>query len=549
MPPKLTRSKKSKEESAFSQPSLFDIHLYRQRLHKRSNSSLNLSDNFSQNSQNLEETDGLRARWPSKDKATDITAFHLYDKGEHELSITHALTSIPSAKIDQHIISEKALENQYTPQRFNYFSTDLQVRSADTFSSLFKENEPMERLFRVDNNNSITWWLDCRDVTKHEMKMFCHAFHLSRFTGNDIKNGTPLEKVEFHERYYFLCLRSFLAEPEKPGYLEPALVYLVVFQTGVISFHIRNDGLKHCESVRRRILELFLVSREAADRISPDWICYAIIHDILKALTAVIEDIEERTYLIGQNVFDVGLRAYYDNGLLNAPSKDEEQKSKSCYTTLLHKIGAALIDVMRLEKILQNKKEVLETVLRQCQWRGENANDFIQPRKEISPYMKELLGNVDMQIQALKTQQQYLTRLYNSYLAQLQVAAIYSSESMNSILSKITVFGAVFLPLSSITGFWGMSITVPGSESHSLAWFFGLLIGLTVLVMIGGVLTNCWINLIKNEHTKILNTTENLRVISRSQRKEEKAESETSETSGSEYEQILTPVNSAGYFV
>jgi magnesium transporter len=67
-----------------------------------------------------------------------------------------------------------------------------------------------------------------------------------------------------------------------------------------------------------------------------------------------------------------------------------------------------------------------------------------------------------------------LSRSHANYLAQLSVDSIMTNNRSNKVLGKITTIGTILVPLNLVTGLWGMNVPVPGRETASLAWFFGI---------------------------------------------------------------------------
>lgn len=60
------------------------------------------------------------------------------------------------------------------------------------------------------------------------------------------------------------------------------------------------------------------------------------------------------------------------------------------------------------------------------------------------------------------------------------------AERTNDVLGKLTVLGTIVLPMSLITGLWGMNVRVPGERAADgdLRWFWGI----TGSLVVGGLL-------------------------------------------------------------
>src|SRR5271156_7228043 len=76
--------------------------------------------------------------------------------------------------------------------------------------------------------------------------------------------------------------------------------------------------------------------------------------------------------------------------------------------------------------------------------------------------------------QNLSTFEKILSRSHGNYLAYLSVDSMQANNRINSLLGKLTLFTVIIVPMNVVTGLWGMNVPVPGRETESLAWFFGI---------------------------------------------------------------------------
>jgi magnesium transporter len=54
------------------------------------------------------------------------------------------------------------------------------------------------------------------------------------------------------------------------------------------------------------------------------------------------------------------------------------------------------------------------------------------------------------------------------------------AEKTNDVLGKLTVLGTIVLPMSFVTGLFGMNVEVPGQFVEGVTWFWALTGGLCV---------------------------------------------------------------------
>jgi magnesium transporter len=146
------------------------------------------------------------------------------------------------------------------------------------------------------------------------------------------------EKCELFRNYYFICFRSFDADPQSDTYLEPISVFTIVMREGIISFHHRPTS--HARNVLRRIQQLtnYVV-------ISPDWINYALIDDITDAFAPLIGNLQLEVDSIDELVLIL---------------KESEQSD------MLRRIGYARKKVMTAMRLLGAKADVMRGLIKRC---------------------------------------------------------------------------------------------------------------------------------------------------------------------------------------
>ncbi|KAF9977102.1 putative ubiquinone biosynthesis monooxygenase [Actinomortierella ambigua] len=98
---------------------------------------------------------------------------------------------------------------------------------------------------------------------------------------------------------------------------------------------------------------------------------------------------------------------------------------------------------------------------------------------EMLLYLGDILDHVLTMLQSLGSYEKILDRSHSNYLAQISLEINQLSNRTNHIMGKLTFFASLIVPMTLISGLWGMNITVPGQPvgdaPTSLDWFFGLL--------------------------------------------------------------------------
>ncbi|KAF2457154.1 cora family metal ion transporter-like protein [Lineolata rhizophorae] len=386
-------------------------------------------------------------------------ACSVVDEKDPELAAKHAdlIDALDRAKS-----SGDPAPAESTPTMWTFFSADMNnCVFSDTIGGLLMEGETFRDLFELpDQENgeqqpvrgsSAAWWLDLLNPSEDDITAVCRAFGVHPLTREDICTQETREKVELFKRYYFVCFRSFNQDSRTSDeYMEPINVYAVVFRDGLLTFTFCPSP--HAANVRKRVGRL----RDYVS-MSSDWICYALIDDIVDAFQPAIREIEQETDLIEDNVF-------------TARAEDSRQ--------ILRQIGDCRKKVMSLMRLIGGKADVIKGFSKRCNTEYEQA-----PRSHIGVYLSDVQDHVVTMMTNLQHFEKMLSRSHSNYLAQISVDNLAQGNSVNETLGKVTVLATILVPLNLICGLFGMNVNVPGGGAGGLGWFFGIL-GVIVMFVI-----------------------------------------------------------------
>jgi magnesium transporter len=340
---------------------------------------------------------------------------------------------------EKQVISPETYLNRWT-----FFSSELDdtIHAAE-LGGLLMPGERFRDLFELRYGaDSGVWWLDMVNPTEEEVSAICKAFGVHPLTREDITIQEPREKVELFHQYYFVCFRSFFqADKESEDYLEPVNFYAVVFKEGLLTFTFTDSP--HTLNVRKRIGRL----RDYIN-LNSDWICYALIDDIVDSFAPVLRGIEQETDAIEDQVF-------------TARIEDSRE--------ILRAIGECRKKVMQLIRLLGGKADVIKGFAKRC-----NESYSVAPRGDVGLYLSDIQDHVVTMMSNLGHFEKMLSRSHSNYLAQISVDQVIQGNQANITLGKVTVIATILVPLNLICGLFGMNVKVPGQDG-SLGWFFGIL--------------------------------------------------------------------------
>ncbi|KAH7157324.1 hypothetical protein B0J13DRAFT_649790 [Dactylonectria estremocensis] len=340
------------------------------------------------------------------------------------------------------------------PNRFSFFSSSLEsTLHAAEFGDLISPGEDARSLFSFPKGDSNgVWWLNVNNPTGEEVRTICMAFGIHPLTIEDIRTQESHEKIELFASYYFACFRSFrpVETPDRVNYV-PFNVYVVVFREGTISFSFVPNA--HASQVQSRISML-----KEHVLLSSDWICYALIDDIVDSFAPPIDRIGRETGTIEDQVF-------------NARPNDIQEFSR--------KIGTARKNIMSLMRLLGGKADVLRAFTKRC-----NEDYQVTPRMDIGLFLSDIQDHVVTMVNNLSHFEKVLAHSQSNYLNQLSIDNIGQGNRANEFLRHVTVVTTVILAMTVISGLFGMNVSVPWQDVDNVYAFLGIASAVTLFALI-----------------------------------------------------------------
>ncbi|KAA8642544.1 magnesium transporter CorA family protein [Aspergillus tanneri] len=331
--------------------------------------------------------------------------------------------------------------------QFHFFTTHLnsviQAASIDELTSFYK---PFDTLLEAGERSRI-WWLHVTSPSDADIEKLSNMFDIHPLTTEDIKMRESREKIELFGPYYFLSLRPprLIAMPDEVRALS-LNVYAIVFREGVLSFTFGNSS--HASHVLQRIEE-----HRSHLALTGDWICYALIDDIVDGFAPYIDRIE------------TGVEVMEDGVSIARPDD---------IGVALQRIYKFRKEVIRIRQLLNDKIDVLRSFARHC---GGSS-----PMAEIALYLSDIQDHVLTMMANLSQSEEMLSRSQSKYLGQLSWDSTRMRNEIVATLSRLSVIGAIIVPMQFITGLFGMNIRVPGKGrgdgtepgTPGLYWWFGI---------------------------------------------------------------------------
>ncbi|MFC1570610.1 magnesium/cobalt transporter CorA [Candidatus Omnitrophota bacterium] len=292
-----------------------------------------------------------------------------------------------------------------------------------------KEIENIEECFSYKDSPTVSWInIDgVHDMTVIE-KIGKH-FGLHPLVQEDIVNTGQRPKSEDFENYVFVVLKM-LYNNEKNSGIVAEQVSLILGQNFVISFQEQKGDV--FDAIRERI-------RKAKGRIrreGPDYLTYALLDAIVDNYFLILEGLGEKIEKI-------------EGKLVNNPTPKTLQA--------IHGLKG---DTVFLRKSIWPLREVTSS-LAKCE------SSLIKETTGI--YLRDVYEHTIQVIDTVEAFRDMISGILDIYLSSI-------SNRMNEVMKVLTIFAALFIPLTFIAGVYGMNFKyMPELEWH---WAYFAVLGL-----------------------------------------------------------------------
>jgi magnesium transporter len=136
----------------------------------------------------------------------------------------------------------------------------------------------------------------------------------------------------------------------------------------------------------------------------------------------------------------------------------EEQSVECPSPDVLHKIALKKRELLNLRRIIGPQREVLAQLTR-----GEVP--FIRETTRI--YLRDVLDHLNRDVELIEIYRDIVSGARDIYMSSI-------SNNLNQIMKTLTILSVITLPLTVVTGFFGMNFDEPIFHDHR--WFIGALI-------------------------------------------------------------------------
>lgn len=311
---------------------------------------------------------------------------------------------------------------------------------------LYESDRPdlseMQQLIELDKG--VTWLHVQGRPDKSFLEELGARFDVHPLVLEDIQSSGQRPKVDEYPEHAFVVLTAACWQADDV-LLEQ--FYLLLGEGYVVSIHASGTDIT---SVLRDRLAL---SRTRLRTHGADYLLYALMDLVVDQAFPVLET-------FGNNV------EHLEEALVTSPQQDTLPTIQRAKRTLMH-----------MRRQLWPTREVISRMIRGVQDEPLLAD-------ELKPYLSDLYDHTVHVMDLLETYRDVVSGLMDIYLSSV-------SNRLNEIMRTLTVISTLFIPLTFITGVYGMNF---GNNSHSpwampeLQWYYGYPMVWGLILVIAGAM-------------------------------------------------------------
>jgi magnesium transporter len=308
-----------------------------------------------------------------------------------------------------------------------------------------KEVKKIEDCFSLKKRSTVSWInIDgLHDVSVIEKIGSCFDIH--PLVLEDVLNTNQRPKIEDLENYLFFVLKMLLYD-EKKHEIHSEQVSLILGKNFVISFQESIGDV--FDNVRQRIRN----GKGRIRKMGADYLAYSLIDEIVDNYFVILEK-------IGEKVEDL------EEDLVSNPTPKT-----------LHKIYNLKREMIHLRRSVWPIREVIN---------GMQRGDSKLIKSSTNIYLRDLYDHTIQVIDTIETFRDMISGMLDMYMSSV-------SNKMNEIMKVLTIFAAIFIPLTFIAGVYGMNFDPEYSPFNmpELKWYFGypmalcMMAGLVIVMIV-----------------------------------------------------------------
>ncbi len=318
---------------------------------------------------------------------------------------------------------------------FPKFSKNPKIRSNKAIQK--EVNNSFRKTFRLKNAvRKERIWIDIEKASAEDLGFLSENCGFHHLAIEDCINRNQRPKFEDYEDHAFIVLHSF--RDEKIKSISAKETHVFFNQEFIVSVHEHNESLIDI-LWNRCLTESSLTSK------GTDHVLYLLFDFLVDSNFPILDSLSDQIATLENQI------------LINEVEPD-----------FITNIIYLKRNLVRMRRVLSPQREVLNLIMR-------HENKFLS--EKIRFYFRDVYDHLSRLVETIDMDRDLIANSMEAYFSLL-------SQKTNEIIKNLTLVSMIFMPLTFLTGFFGMNFTDLPYENHIA---MGISIGM-ILAIPGGMM-------------------------------------------------------------
>lgn len=297
----------------------------------------------------------------------------------------------------------------------------------------------MDRVDRawLDQASAVTVWVDLAEPSREELALLSDVFQFHPIAIEDAESALQFPKVEPYQGYLYLVLHGIHLKPGQQH-----------FATHDVDFFVgRNYLVTIHDGTSRSIAKVRDVCGRHEHVLSegPVGLLHRIVDSMVDHYRPAVEEVEDRIERLEEQAF-------------------------AGHHQLVRQVIKVKRELALMRRILVPQRDAIGRLARR---------EFAFISDEMAYRFRDVYDHV-----VRLTEESLLFQDRVTSLLEVNLATV--SNRLNQVMKVLTVMSTIFLPLTVLTGMWGMNIVLPrfpGGDAAQFWWIAGIMISVSAAML------------------------------------------------------------------
>jgi len=266
-------------------------------------------------------------------------------------------------------------------------------------------------------------WVDLFYCDDLELNYIGKIFDFHPLAIEDCLQESPRAKVDKYDRYYFFVFHALHYEEESENEITTSELDVFLGQNYIVTIH------KRPLAAVGKVVKQCLAQHRLMDR-GPDYLLYSIVDMIVDEYFPILERLGERIDELEDEIYI-------------HPAQEVTDEILALKRTIL-----------LLRKVILPQRRIFASV---------GGRYSFEVRPENQPFYMDLADHLERLADTTDTYRDLVNNALDSFFTVL-------SNKTNEVIRILTIISTIMMPLTSITGLFGMNVPIPYQDHVASFW-------------------------------------------------------------------------------